>query len=434
MNQLEKIIYDAVKGNPRVKLAIRNLYQGVLDWIPQKKIVTSYPIVERPGYFFGFHDHSPFSFDNCLLAAGKFDVGLPIHMPESGEKLGIGYFPGKNFDEWNPVTKTKAWNWHQGCKLQWCGKDNSLVFNDHLDRRNVARVVPVDNPSDDVILPGSIGSVSPSGEWAVGYSFDRLEKYMPGYGYRYKTERDDITDEAPESDGIYITNISKQTRDLIVDIKRLRHMEPEPSMDGAHHFVTHTIFSPSSKRFVFLHRWIKGDVTKRWSRIVTSDLNGENTRIFPTQDMASHLGWRNETELLVYCRLQDGNDCYALFKDVDPVTYSVLGAESFNSDGHPAWAPDQRYFITDTYPDRFRLQNLALYDSVECKRYDLARLKTYKKFATLSPYRHWSCDLHPRWDQTGRYICFDATYSGRRSLCTLDLGAAVAELDSILGV
>ena len=417
-----------------MKLAIRNLYQAFFDLVPQKAERSAYPITCREGFYFGFHDHSPFSFNNQYLAAGNFDLEKPIHMPESGEELSLGVFTGENYTQWTPITTTRAWNWHQGCKLQWCGNRDELVFNDHVSGRNVARVVPVGKPDKEMVLPGPIGSVSPSGEWAVGYSFERVEKYMPGYGYRYETDREDLEAEAPETDGIYMSNISKQTRDLIIDLKRLRYVESEASMDGAHHYVSHTIFSPSSKRFVFLHRWMKGDVTKRWSRIVTSDLNGENLRVFPTLDMASHLGWRDENELLVYCRLRDGNDCYALFQDESPVTYAVMGAESFNSDGHPAWSPDRRYFITDTYPDRFRQQYLALYDSLERKRYNLAKVKTYKKFATLDPYRHWACDLHPRWDRTGRYVCFDATYSGQRSLCTIDLGSPVSELETIEGI
>ncbi len=434
MNPLELAIYNTLKRKPRLKLAVRNVYQRMLDWIPQKKLVSSYPITGRPGFFFGFHDHSPFSPDNNCLAAGRFDLSQPIHMPEPNEELEIGIFMGKQFGQWNPITSTKAWNWHQGCKLQWLGSENKLIFNDHVDGRNIARVVSVDNSTQDAILPSAVGSVSPSGSCAVGYSFDRVEKYMPGYGYRYETNRQDLSAEAPESDGIYLIDLQRQSFDLIINLKQLKNIKPESSMDKAYHYVSHTIFSPSSKRFAFLHRWIRGDVTKRWSRIVTADLRGENIRIFPTKDMASHMGWRNENELLAYCRLRNNKDCYVLFLDKNPVTYSVLGSRSFNSDGHPAWSADQRYFLTDTYPDRFRMQYLILYDIVKHLRYNLARLKTYRKFATINPYCHWSCDLHPRWDHTGRFICFDATYSGQRALCTIDLGIPVSELSNIASI
>jgi len=431
MNAVELAVYNAVKSNPRLKLAIRDIYQRALDWIPQRAVVSSYPIIERPGCFFGFHDHTPFSCDGIYLASGRFNKAQPIHMPAPGETLDVGIFTGNTYTDWHAVTQTRAWNWHQGCKLQWCGKQGQLAFNDHIDGRTIARIVSVDNAHDDTCLPYPVSSVSPSGRYAVGYNFERVETYMPGYGYPYKTNDKSIDTQTPANDGIYVINIPEQTCEMVLDIRRLRFMDPEPSMEGAYHFVSHALFSPSGKRYAFLHRWIRGDVTIRWSRIVVCDLNGEDIRILPTQDMASHLGWRNERELLAYCRLRNGKDCYALFRDDDPVTFTVIGAESFNSDGHPAWSPDQRYFVTDTYPDRFRRQFLALYDIQHKKRYDLARLKTYRAFASLDPYKHWSCDLHPRWDRTGRFLCFDSSYSGQRSLCTIDFGTPVQEVAEI---
>lgn len=434
MNFFEKRIYELVKSNPRLKLAIRDVYQRLFDFLPSPGTKMAYPVVRREGFFFGFHDHSPFSGDERFLAGCKFDRSRGLFMPKEGDELAVGVFSGEGHRDWIPVSKTLAWNWHQGCKLQWRGEARELVFNDHLDGINVARVVPVERPAAGSIIPGAIASVSPSGEWAVGYSFERVEKYMPGYGYLHNTNRIDLEHEVPVEDGIYLSNLLKGTYDLLIPIRELREMVPEPSMEGAHHYFSHAIFSPSSKRFVFLHRWVKGDVTKRWSRIVTSDLQGNSIRIYPTKDMASHLGWRNDSELFVYCRLKDGRDRYVLFDDDDPNEFEVVGEGSFNSDGHPAWSPDGRFFVTDTYPDRFRLQYLALYDSVLKKRYDLARLRTFRKFATVNPYKHWACDLHPRWDRSGRVLCFDSTYSGHRSLCTIDFGRSVCDLDHVLSI
>jgi len=63
-----------------------------------------------------------------------------------------------------------------------------------------------------------------------------------------------------------------------------------------------------------------------------------------------------------------------------------------------------------------------VFDTETGRRYDLARLKAPKRFATTDPYKHWQCDLHPRWDRSGRVICFDSAFSGERALCTIDLG------------
>lgn len=430
VNKLELLVYNAVKRNPRLKLYIRDVYQVLLDAVPTSRMVSAYPILAREGYFFGFHDHTPFSPDNSLLAACRYDLSLPLHMPTLGEELELGVFEGSDFADWRGIAKTRAWNWHQGCRLQWLGTCPVLVFNDHLDGRNIARMVEIDDSKEEV-LPQSIGSVSPDGLWAVGYDFERVEHYMPGYGYRYATGNKELGVERPKGDGLYLINIQDGTSSLLFSICEIADLQPDTSMSGAYHFFSHTIFAPSSQRFVFLHRWIHDDVIRRWSRVVTSDLSGRDVRIYPTKDMASHLSWRSRNELLAYCRLEDGRDRYVLFDDRNPQAYQIVGEGSFNSDGHPSWSPDGKYCVTDTYPDRFRHQYLALLDMQTQKRLNLARLRTYRKFATTDPRRHWSCDLHPRWDRQGRYICFDATYSGKRSLCTLDFGRPVGELDRI---
>ena len=40
MNKLEKIIYDALKKHPQIKLFVRDTYQNVMDLIPDKPNYT----------------------------------------------------------------------------------------------------------------------------------------------------------------------------------------------------------------------------------------------------------------------------------------------------------------------------------------------------------------------------------------------------------
>ena len=68
------------------------------------------------------------------------------------------------------------------------------------------------------------------------------------------------------------------------------------------------------------------------------------------------------------------------------------------------------------------LNNCIIFDTETNERYDVATLPQPKQFQSPSHYKHWGCDLHPRWDRESTKICFDATFSGVRSLCTIDLG------------
>ena len=60
MNKIERLVYNLVRSNPILKNKVRNLYQRSFDLLSSPKPLSAYPITERRGYFFGFHDHSPF--------------------------------------------------------------------------------------------------------------------------------------------------------------------------------------------------------------------------------------------------------------------------------------------------------------------------------------------------------------------------------------
>ncbi len=194
-------------------------------------------------------------------------------------------------------------------------------------------------------------------------------------------------------------------------------------MKNKQHFFTHAVISPDSDRFIFLHRWVdpEKDISKRYSRLVVCDQHGSVVDIFNTDEMVSHISWRDSDHVIAYCRHPDHDDKYVLFKVGDSAFYKIIGAKTLTSDGHPSYDNSGRWVVTDTYQDRRRVQKLLLHDTKKDVRYDISHLPGLKKFQSPSPFQHWACDLHPRWSRTGRYLCFDAAYSGTRSLCTIDL-------------
>ena len=81
------------------------------------------------------------------------------------------------------------------------------------------------------------------------------------------------------------------------------------------HFITHALFSPCSKRFCFLHRWITDskDIRKRKSRLFICDNKGNIPSILPSNGMFSHFCWRNRNQLIAYCNTLEYGSCYHLF-------------------------------------------------------------------------------------------------------------------------
>lgn len=167
-----------------------------------------------------------------------------------------------------------------------------------------------------------------------------------------------------------------------------------------------------------LSQW---EVTKRWSRILTCNLDGTGLYIFPTSGMVSHMAWRDADHILAYSRDINERDGYVLFKDQEPEQWSRVGDNAYNSDGHPSFAHNGHWIVTDTYPDRSSRSYVTPYDTVRKQRHNLAYLKHWKQFATPSPERHWACALHPRRNRAGTMVCFDSVYTEKRALCTIDV-------------
>ncbi len=413
MNKLEAIVYDLVKSNPRFKNMIRNAYQLIMALIPVKKVVTDYQILNRPGYFFGFHDKIPFSVDNKKLLAHKY-YGDDRRRLRSDDWVEIGFFKGNDYLEFKSLAKSYAWNWNQGSMLQWLGKKDCLIFNDFDGKKHIARVVDTEGNLIKV-LPLAVGAVSPDGKKALSYDFSRLRIGMPGYGYANGTDPDQNSNiPGGKGSGLKLIDLTSGEAGFLFSVSDIAAMQPEATMEGAFHYFTHCLFNPSGSRFAFFHRWLIDD-NKRYTRMISSDLNGNNIFIFPTAGMVSHYAWRDEQHILAYARTKQYDDHYYLFQDRAD-QFKIIGENYFKSDGHPQFSPDGRYLLTDTYPDRFRRQHLMIYDleTEECR--DLARLQLPIRYI-----REPRCDFHPRWNWKSDMVCFDSAHSGVRSLCTINL-------------
>lgn len=415
MNKLEKIVYNLVKENPKLKLKLRNIYQSIFDLIPDKKNFFIKSIKYKEGYFFGFHDVSPFSYDEKYILSNKLNIEL--RMPNNEDALTVGYWD-KNFENYIELSDTYAWNYHKGCRLQWCGeKSHNCIFNNVENNKLIANIISIDT-NEIKKIDYAIDTVSPNGMFATSFSYERLNRYMPGYGYNYSDEAC-FEENTSNKTGLFLIDIKNNTRKLIVSLEQLSKIEYEDTMKNAHHYVTHTEFSPDGERIAFLHRWTYEDPNKRYTRLVTCKLDGSDIYVSNTTGMVSHYDWNEEYGILAYCRVNniDGHYIFPTYK----MDKSYRVAEKLNSDGHQSYIPNSKYFITDTYPDKYRYSKLYLCN-IESKDTKLiVDVKSYKKFQSPNVYKHWACDLHPRVSPLGNYVCFDSVYPGKRALCIMPI-------------
>lgn len=418
MNKLEKKVYDALKNNQRLKTKIRNIYQSVYDLIPDKEDFFSSQVIVREGYFFGFHDVCPFSSDQNMVLSNKLELSEnPMRMPTSNDKLTIGYW-NKDFKEYIPIDTTHAWNYHKGCRLQWLGDGcKEIIYND-MNGRGLKSAIITLSSKEKRYLDFPIDTISHNGKYATSFSYERLNRYMPGYGYVYEDQP--FFDE-PESNntGLFLVDVSRNTEKLIVSLKTLSSIQHETTMDGAHHYVTHTEFSPDDSRIAFLHRWTFDDPDTRFTRLITCKLDGTDIQVSETTGMVSHYCWDEKHGILAYCRVNDVDGHY-IFPDYR-VKNPIRVAGDLNSDGHQSYVPGYDAFVTDTYPDKRRYAKIYLSDINTKTSRLIVEVKSPKKFQSPALEKHWACDLHPRVSPKGDYICFDSVHTGKRALCIMKM-------------
>jgi len=415
MNRIEKFVYDYLKKYPSLKIKVRNIYMDILDILPDKESFFDGKLTVREGYFFGFHDITPFSVDDNLILSNKLMINL--RMPNPGDPLEVGFWK-KDLNDFTPIAKSYAWNYHKGCRLQWIGRNNHLIFNSSSKNKLISSIYNISSKKVDEI-ESPIDSISNDGKYASTFSYGRLEELMPGYGYKID-DKSFLFNKSPSKTGLFLIDINTKSKSLIHNLENLTQVESSKSMVDARHFVTHTLFSPDGTKIAFLHRWIHNDVAKRFSRLIISNIDGTKINILETDEMVSHYVWDRHSNVIVYCRKNNIDGHYIFYKN-DYSKYKLINNKILNSDGHQHPFANGNSFVTDTYPNQRRYSKLYIVNHESDYVKEIASVKSPKKFQTRTLYKHWGCDLHPRVNRKGNIISFDSVHTGTRALCNLKL-------------
>ena len=409
MNGIEKFVYNRVKNNYLLKNAVRNLYQGIYDLLPNYDSKLPQGIVVHENSFFGFHDCTPFSEDNSKHLA--YRLNIPLRMPDREDLLEVGFWTGEAFGEWVSLGYSGAWNYHKGCRLQWRIAD-TCVYNTAEGGQLCSLTARTDGQTVGR-ADWPIDTVSPDGVQATSFSYERLQAMMPGYGYLYGDGDSCMSDLAPSGTGLFLVDLDKNERQLLLSLRDIARFKHESDMDDTFHFVTHTEYSPDGRYLAFLHRWYKG--TYRRTRLIVCDLKSHELFASPTSGMVSHYHWNRENGIVAYCQME-GIDSHVYFSSPQMLEWKRCAYPQLNSDGHHHFI-DNDWFLVDTYPDKWRHCKLCKVHRQTDEVVLVADVKSPKQFVSPDQEHWWKCDLHPRSSTDGQWGSFDSVHTGIRSLC-----------------
>ncbi len=354
--------------------------------------------------FFGYYNISPENVNGDLIYLKVRNERVRGSMHESA-----GIMLKSASGEIREIARTRAWNWQQGCMLQWLNHGQGhILYNDYdkSEERYVSRVIDRDgNHLRTYQMP--VNHVDREARYALCLNYDRLALMRPDYGYFNKRK---ISFPADNHDGIWHMNLDNGDIQLIISLEELKNLNSSPLMRGAEHKVNHIDINPSGTRFMFLHRWIgpKG----RFTRLFTSQPDGSEVHMLNGDDMTSHCCWLNDQNILAYCDYEN-EQAYFRFTDRTGNVRRYMDSMPY-VDGHPSVSPDGRWLVTDTYPGLSRMSALYILD--------LSRQAIFKAGSFYQPLqfvKEMRMDLHPKWSPDSQSIFFESAHTGKRQLYRL---------------
>ncbi len=407
IGKLEIWVHDHVLKSDSVRHALYGCYQRAL-YLASPKIKSEGNIAtitpdDGFEYLFGYYDKCPWSDDGKYLLALK--VKSASKEPDSCEPSDIVRIElsTKTVEK---LATTHSWNVQQGCMAQWLS-DDEILYNDFRNGKYCSVVLNLNTKAERVIdMP--VYAMSPDRTMALSLDFSRLHRLRPGYGYGNIPESTK-NEKCPDTTCIWKIDIATGAIIPLLKYSDFASFEPKENMTGAEHKVNHLMISPNGQRFMVLHRWFQNGV--KYTRLVTCNMDGTDMFNLSDDDFVSHCCWKNDEEILSYLNKNDGGKGYYLMKDRTH-EYERKWPELF-MDGHPTYSYDGRFAVTDTYPNRTRIQSIYIMQG------DIV----YRVARVFSPFKYGGdvrCDLHPRWSRDGKQICFDGSFNGKRAVCIVN--------------
>ncbi len=385
-----------------------------------EKLPPVRPITHGPRFhWFGYYDK--LEFDPGSRYVLGMEVDFEGRSPRPDDVIRVGMVDTANGDRWTELGTSSAWNWQQGCMLQWVpGSRSRVIWNDRRQGRFLARILDVTTGRQRT-LPAPVYALSPDGKWAVSPDFRRLNDTRPGYGYAGIPDpnRDELV---PEDTGIWRMDLETGKRRLIIPLAAAARIPYERGdWTGAKHWFNHLLVSPNGERFIFLHRWrAPGDRTFS-TRMFTAAADGTDLFVLDPYGKTSHFIWRDPQTVLAWAWHPSHGNAFYLFHDRTRKV-EVVGPGVMTVNGHCSYLPGNRWILNDTYPDKRRLQNPYLYEVATGRRVWLGHFYSPPEYKG-----EWRCDTHPRFSPDGRKVVIDSPHGGNgRQMYLIDISRIVA--------
>jgi hypothetical protein len=359
---------------------------------------------DRPTYTgFWFYDEQQFD------VSGRYVLGMKVYFQrrdvKPSDRGDIGYIDLRDGFKWTKIGETTAWNWQQGCRLQWRPNSDEILWNDCAGDGThfVCRAYDFKTRVRRT-LPRPVYDVSSDGATALTHDFARMKHagtMYVGIPDPYEKLR------TPAQSGVEKMDMETGRVGFIISLEKMAEIAfPRGYTEKTGLYFFREGWNPSGTRFI---AFIRNMATPRHCSGWSISADGRDVRYF--YDRPSHHVWQDDTTILEGCNFLVYND------DGSGQVARRLADVKANTD--PTILPDPYgdWVLGDTYV-LDGVQHLFLFHRPTGLFVPLAKLKS------TAPKRGiHRVDLHARCSRDGRIVCIDATHEGLgRQMYIVDIG------------
>ncbi len=332
--------------------------------------------------------------------------------PSGPDIMDVGWVSSSDVAKFHKIGHTYSWNLQMGSMLEWINETH-VIYN---VRQNGFKAAVHPLTGNATILQHPVCALTKN--MYISVSFDRLYNIRHQHGYIVAIA---FIPKCPNNDGLWLVHLNGKNAELLLSYAAIReylikegdfdehtnlpHKDKVPTSDDYYWWVIDIIWSKDSKYISII---IKAstelqDDSDSFSALIIVDVEKRELWRVPTlRGGHSYFG-----SFLLSCEALNA------YKIVYRKKVEELKLQS-GVDGHCSLSPDEKWILTDNYHGATK--NIILQQLDSDKKYVLAEYRSLKDESIYT-----RCDLHSRWSFDGKFVLFDSTHEGFRSVYSIDL-------------